>query len=78
VFGDTQIRPIKGQLVILLPQPEVDYAYLYLDPNNLLYMVPRSDGIVLGGTEEDGESSLAPDPKQITRILEGHRAIQGL
>ncbi len=78
LFGDTQIRPIKGEIVVILPQPEVDYAYVNLDPDNLLYMFPRDDGIVLGGTEEDGDSSLAPDPKQITRILEGHRAIQGL
>jgi len=76
LFGDDQIRPIKGQLAVLLPQPEVDYAYVNLDPKNFLYMFPRSDGIVLGGTEEDGESSLSPDPAQITRILKGHRRIQ--
>ena len=44
----------------------------------LLYMVPRRDGIDLGGAEEDGVDSVTTDPVVITRILEGHRALQGL
>ena len=43
--------PVKGQLTILLPQPEVQYAAIARDT----YMFPRSDGIVLGGTHEEGE-----------------------
>ena len=28
LFGDQSLTPVRGQLEILLPQPEVDYCYL--------------------------------------------------
>jgi glycine/D-amino acid oxidase-like deaminating enzyme len=69
LFGDGELVPVKGQLTVLLPQPEVDYA-LVGPPG--LYMFPRSDGILLGGTFERGVSTLEPDPQQAERILTGH------
>jgi D-amino-acid oxidase len=68
LFGDTELTPIKGQLTVLLPQPEVDYAVL----QGNLYMFPRRDGIVLGGTHERGNWSLEPNPTAAAGILEGH------
>ena len=50
LFGDAELMPIKGQLTILLPQPEVEYITLRDD----LYMFPRRDGILLGGTARTG------------------------
>lgn len=47
LFGDQELRPARGQLAILEPQPEVRYAYVGDG-----YMFPRPDGIVLGGTFE--------------------------
>src|SRR5262249_61410206 len=76
-FGDRERRPVKGQIALLLPQPEIDYAYVRFSRDNLLYMFPRKDGILLGGTEEEGTSYLEPDPKQTARILAGHAALQG-
>jgi D-amino-acid oxidase len=71
LFGDDELMPIKGQLVILLPQPEVDYLLL----GGGAYMFPRSDGIVLGGSQERGEWSLEPTPEVVERILEQNREI---
>lgn len=71
LFGDSEITPVRGQLVILLPQPEVDYNTIAREG----YMFGRRDGIVLGGTFERGEWSLTPDPAAIARILEGHQSI---
>jgi D-amino-acid oxidase len=71
LFGDSELTPIKGQLTVLLPQPEVDYAVLTPD----LYMFPRRDGIQLGGTHERGVETLEPDLEAERRILAGHRAI---
>jgi len=71
LFGDGELAPIKGQLTVLLPQPEVDYAVLTPD----LYMFPRRDGIQLGGTHERGVETLDPDLEAERRILAGHRAI---
>ena len=75
LFGDTELIPIKGQLSILLPQPDVDYIVLQGD----YYMFPRSDGIVLGGTRGRGDGSHSIDPAVSARILETHQAIfQGM
>ena len=41
LVGDTELRPARGQLCVLPPQPEVDYT-LYHGP--FYYMVPREDG----------------------------------
>jgi D-amino-acid oxidase len=71
LFGDAELTPIKGQLAILLPQPEVDYIMIKGD----YYMFPRRDGIVLGGTHDRDEWRLDVDPAVTTRILANHRAI---
>jgi glycine/D-amino acid oxidase-like deaminating enzyme len=67
LFGDEELSPVRGQLEILLPQPEIDYCYLSTG-----YMFPRRDGIVLGGTWDHDDWSLAPNPEQATGILEAH------
>jgi D-amino-acid oxidase len=72
LFGDNELIPIKGQLVVLAPQAEVDY--ITIGPGDL-YMMPRRDGIVLGGTHERGEWSLEPNPVQTERILRGHQEL---
>jgi glycine/D-amino acid oxidase-like deaminating enzyme len=66
LFGDATLTPVKGQLSVLLPQPEV--TYVTLGPDNL-YMFPRADGIVLGGTHQAGVSSLDVDAAAQTRII---------
>ena len=71
LFEDPELIPIKGQLSILLPQPEVDYILLAGD----YYMFPRSDGIVLGGSRGRGDGSTSIDPAVSARILETHQAI---
>jgi glycine/D-amino acid oxidase-like deaminating enzyme len=68
LFSDTELIPIKGQLTLLLPQPEVNYIVLA----GGLYMFPRRDGIVLGGTHVRGDWSLEPDLAAKSQILAGH------
>ena len=75
LFGDSELMPIKGQLSVLLPQPEVDYAVEASSASSALYMCPRSDGILLGGTFERDVWTLEPDLDAEARILEGQRAI---
>ena len=69
LFGDTEMQPARGQLAILLPQPEVRYAYM----GSAGYMFPRADGIVLGGTFELGQWDTTPDPVAIAAILAAHK-----
>ncbi len=68
LFGDTGLYPIKGQLTILKPQTEVDY--LAMPPD--LYMFPRQDGILLGGTFQHKIWTLEPDRAAEDRIFAGH------
>ena len=69
LFGDRDLVPVRGQLEVLMPQPEIDYILL---PGGGLYMMPRRDGIVLGGSFERGEWALEPDPATTRRIVDGH------
>jgi glycine/D-amino acid oxidase-like deaminating enzyme len=69
LFGDTDMIPVRGQLAVLLPQPEVRYAAT----GSWGYMFPRSDGILLGGTFERDVWDTTPDAADIARIIESHR-----
>ena len=71
LFNDEILVPVRGQLEVLLPQPEIDYCYLTREP----YMFPRRDGIILGGTWERNRWQLEPDAEQITGILDAHAEI---
>ena len=73
LFNDAMIEPVRGQLVILEPQAEIDYNIV----SDGGYMFGRRDGIVLGGTFEHGNWSLDPDPDTTQRILHNHQAIFG-
>jgi D-amino-acid oxidase len=70
LFQDDELMPVRGQLAFLRPQPEVDYAVSHDE----LYMLPRTDGIVLGGTYELGVASLSPDMAKMRNILARHKA----
>lgn len=70
---DDEMMPIRGQLTFLVPQPAVDYTVIAED----LYMFPRSDGILLGGTHERGDWSLEPDAATRDRIVGSHQELFG-
>jgi glycine/D-amino acid oxidase-like deaminating enzyme len=72
LFHDDELIPIRGQLVFLLPQPDVDYMTVGPDDN---YMFPRHDGILLGGSHERGATNLDPDPAITERILRENAAL---
>jgi glycine/D-amino acid oxidase-like deaminating enzyme len=71
LFGDQGLASMRGQIEVLLPQPELDYGYLA----NSLYMFPRADGVILCGTFEAGNWSMDADAATTTRIIEGNAQI---
>ena len=71
LFGDEALIPAKGQLTVLQPQPEVNYAAL----GNGVAMFSRTDGILLAGTFEPGDWSLEVDLDAEQRILDGNRRL---
>jgi len=69
LFGDDELIPIKGQLVVLVPQAEVNYT--------AGGMMPRRDGIVLGHVNQRGVSSLEIDEGERKRVVEAAIAFFG-
>lgn len=80
LFDDPELMPLKGQLTVLVPQPEVDYGISTFSPNapegvTGVSMQPRNDGIILGGTREAGEWSLEPNAAAREHIVNTHKAL---
>ena len=81
LFGDQELVPLKGQLTVLVPQPEVNYHTNGPNPPQQrpgslgIHMMARSDGIVLGGTSQRDVWTLDPDEDERKRVVENHIAI---
>ncbi len=74
LFGDSEVIPVRGQLVFVPPDDRVDYLTIG-GGSGALYMFPRSDGILLGGTFERGATHLTPDPETTRRIVREHASL---
>ncbi|MEX2126165.1 MAG: FAD-dependent oxidoreductase [Woeseia sp.] len=70
LFGDDELIPVKGQLSVLLPQSDINYLMIY----GGIYMFPRKDGVLLGGTFERNSWSLATNEGESARVLREHQA----
>ncbi|WP_339769784.1 FAD-dependent oxidoreductase [uncultured Paraglaciecola sp.] len=68
LFGDEGIMPAKGQLILLPPDPAVDYLTVG-GGSDSLYMFSRNDYMILGGTFKPGDWSTEPEPEQTERII---------
>jgi glycine/D-amino acid oxidase-like deaminating enzyme len=60
LFNDQELVPIKGQLTVCVPQPEVNYRASGHNPNSTVNasINPRRDGITVGNMMERGNWSL--------------------
>jgi len=77
LFNDPDLVPLKGQLIVLIPQPEITYgttgAARQLPPDSgFVHMMPRSDGIILGGTSLRDNWSLDIEEKERQRVMDLH------
>ena len=82
LFGDRELLPLKGQLTVLVPQPEVNYhtnGGLRPQPERPgslpIHMMPRADGIALGGTSQRDVWTLEPDEDERKRVVENHMEV---
>jgi hypothetical protein len=80
LFGDPELVPLKGQLTVLVPQPDVNYhtngGLMPPPPGSLgLHTMARSDGIALGGTSQRDVWTLEPDEAERKRVVDGHIAL---
>jgi len=70
IWQDSLMKPVKGQLVILPPQPRLQYLY-----SGHGYLFPRQDGVVVGGSEETHFSDDKPDIQMCKTILARVRSV---
>jgi D-amino-acid oxidase len=68
---DGSVLPVRGQVVYV---EQVGLDRWWLDSSGPVYVVPRSQDIVVGGTEEEGEWDRTPDPDVATLVL--RRAVE--
>ena len=59
LFGDESVTPVRGQIVRLIPQPEVTYGLSYAN----FYMLPRRDALILQSQApgDFGSADITPD-----------------
>jgi glycine/D-amino acid oxidase-like deaminating enzyme len=74
IFNDAELMPLKGQLTVLAPQSEISYATggPQTPGAGFVHMMPRQDGIVLGGTSLRDDWSLEVNEKERQRIVQTH------
>jgi D-amino-acid oxidase len=77
LFNDPELVPLKGQLVVLMPQSEINYgttggARQPTPGEGFVHMMPRSDGIILGGTSIRDNWSFDIEEKERQRVVEAH------
>lgn len=73
LFGDEELRPVRGQVVVLQPQPEIDYSA----SGNWGYMFAHRGGLLLGGTWDRDVWDTTPSSIDTARILASHQRFFG-
>lgn len=70
LVNDPSLHAIRGQVVRV---KQVGIERFWLDdynPKGLCYIIPRIDDIIIGGTDQEGDENLEPDPETAAQILE--------
>ncbi len=76
VAHDEQVYPLRGQ-VIKVQAPHIHDAFM--DDDSFTYILPRRDGVVLGGISQKDNWNLSIDPEVSEDILQRcERAIPGI
>jgi D-amino-acid oxidase len=69
LVGDRTMQPIRGQ-VVRVRNPGLERFILDEDdPEGVTYIIPRSEDCILGGTADECEWDLEPDPETASGIL---------
>ena len=63
------MEPIRGQIVRVRNPGIKRFVLDEENPEGVTYIVPRSGDCILGGTAEEGEWGLQPDPETAAAIL---------
>ena len=66
--ADATLSAVRGQVVYVEQVGLEEWLLDQSDPERLLYVVPRERNIVLGGTAQEGEEDMRPDPSTAAAI----------
>jgi D-amino-acid oxidase len=76
LVDDASMEPIRGQ-VVRVRNPGIERFILDEEnPEGVTYIVPRSGDCILGGTAEEGDWDLEPDPGTAAAILRRCRRLE--
>lgn len=64
--NDDKLIPVRGQVALLAPKEGMN---LYIDNEKPMYVVPRKDAIIVGGTYEERVETDTTEPLTIERLL---------
>ena len=69
LVGDDSLFPIRGEVLRVAPPPVRGFVFDESEVRGIGYVISRSTDCILGGTAEDGNASLEPDPVKGEQIL---------
>ncbi len=69
LVGDDSLFPIRGEVLRVAPPPVSRFLFDESEERGIAYIIPRSADCILGGTAEEGNASLTPDPAMADAIL---------
>ncbi|MEP6738502.1 MAG: FAD-dependent oxidoreductase [Chryseolinea sp.] len=69
LFNDDNLIPVAGQLSFLIPQPSFNYRIT----TEKGYIIPRKDGVILGGNMLKGVWDETPNPAQTLKVINALR-----
>jgi D-amino-acid oxidase len=76
LVGDEQVKPVRGQHVIVRNPGLTEFFYEQGPGPMITNYLPHGDRLVLGGTINRGDASLAPDAGQREEILRRCAAVE--
>jgi D-amino-acid oxidase len=65
--NDKELIPVRGQVGLLAPK---SFDYIFLDNELPLYIVPRKDALIIGGTYEEGITDAVTEAATIDMLFE--------
>ena len=67
---DRTLTPVRGQVLVVEQFGLTEWLLAQTDPHQLLYVVPRNDTVLLGGTAEEGDEDLTVRADTAAAILD--------